>query len=62
MESNYYKHVMPVRAPIARKWPWDAYDTNTWKYIDFEVIGKGKNQKIKWILNPDFAYKHLDTE
>jgi hypothetical protein len=43
--------------PLPRRWPWNPQDKRTWKYIDFIVRG---NVIVKWIENPDFAYKHLD--
>ncbi len=45
-----------------QKWPWNPYDKTTWKYIDCLITGQtaGKLRVSEWILNPDFAYKHLD--
>lgn len=42
-------------------WPYKNDDKSTWKYIDCEIGGEKQKRFIKeWILNPDFAYKHLD--
>jgi hypothetical protein len=45
-------------------WPYDRDNTATWKYIDCIIVGehsRGNNRFVKqWILNPNFAYKHLD--
>lgn len=44
-----------------RKWPWHCRDLSTWKYINFEVLKDAEgNSYIHWIINPHFAYKHLD--
>ena len=44
-------------------WPHDKDDKTTWKYCDV-IIGGNKDKKTlyvkKWVLNPDFKYKHLD--
>lgn len=31
----------------------------TWKYLDHVVKKVKKEQKIYWVKNPHFAYKHL---
>lgn len=50
------------RPPISRLWPWNPYDRNTWKYIDYVIKGTKEDPIIFWILNPNFKYKHLDPE
>ena len=43
-------------------WPNKKDDTTTWKYIDciLESDGSGGRKLRKYILNPEFKYKHLD--
>lgn len=47
---------------LKRYWNYDKDDTSTWKYIDCKIKFKEGNRFFfrKWILNPNFAYKHLD--
>jgi hypothetical protein len=42
-------------------WPYDYEDKTTWKYSDC-ILTKGLKHRLvkKWILNPEFKYKHLD--
>lgn len=47
---------------LRKLWPYHPDDKSTWKYIDCLVSGDyGQVRRVrKWILNPDFAYRHLD--
>ena len=45
-----------------QKWPWSCNDITTWKYIDCHVSERNGITVFKWILNPDFAYAHLDID
>ena len=45
-----------------RLWDYDHEDKTTWAYLDCHVIRNnlGKSVRVvKWIVNPDFKYKHL---
>jgi len=44
-------------------WKYQHDDKTTWKYIDVQITGsivRGTAFVKKWVLNPDFKYKHLD--
>lgn len=44
-------------------WIYNQKNTDTWKYLDV-IIGGDIDKRTayvrRWVLNPDFKYKHLD--
>lgn len=53
-----------MRPKLKMLWPYKHDDVTTWKYLDCVLSGEYCRRKIvhRWILNPDFKYKHLDPE
>lgn len=54
-----------LTSPLKKLWPYKFEDKSTWYYIDFMWGYKDYQAKrgkyIKhWVINPDFAYHHLN--
>lgn len=48
---------------LKKYWTYNINDEKTWKYIDCIVDKKDGVAYVKrWILNPNFAYKHKDPQ
>lgn len=47
------KHLIPY-------WNYDPNDITTWKYICEQQTNPHRKKNLRWILNPEFKYKHLD--
>lgn len=47
------KHLVPY-------WNYDPNDIMTWKYICEQQTNPHQKKNLRWILNPEFKYQHLD--
>jgi len=49
---------------LIRYWPYDATDKSaersSWKYLDFTISRENDEVQVHWIINPHFAYGHLE--
>lgn len=48
-----------LRESLPCLWKFDINDQTTWPWLDYVLVGKGENKKIRWIKNPFFKLGHL---